>query len=110
MERDAETIFKNAGSKLTGTGSFVRSRFLQALRLPLCPGSKSTATGRAVARGAAWSKRSSIVLGTRIPGFGIGPQRFRQFIPTHRGGIKKLLQKIQGSGVDAQPFLPGRGF
>jgi len=50
------------------------------------------------------------VLGTRIPGFGIGPQRFRQFIPTHRGGIKKLLQKIQGSGVDAQPFLPGRGF
>jgi hypothetical protein len=50
------------------------------------------------------------VLGTRFPGFGIGPQRFRQFTPPHRGGIKKLLQKIQGSGVDAQPFLPGSVF
>jgi hypothetical protein len=84
--------------------------FCRRFGFPCALDRKSTVTGRAVARGAARSKRSSIVLGTRIPGFGIGPQRFRQFIPTHRGGIKKLLQKIQGSGVDAQPFLPGRGF
>jgi hypothetical protein len=59
---------------------------------------------------AAWFKGVQIVLGTRIPGFGIGPQRFRQFFLPNSGGIKKVLQKIQGSGVDAQPFLPGRGF
>jgi len=110
MERDAETIFSNAGSKLTGTGFFL----LEAVS---CAGASSVPwIEKARQRAARWQdeprglKGVSIVLGTRIPGFGIGPQRFRQFIPTHRGGIKKLLQKIQGSGVDAQPFVPGRGF
>jgi len=44
------------------------------------------------------------VLGTRIPGFGIGPQRFRQFTPSHRGGIKKLLKKIQAAGSTRSRF------